>query len=164
VVEQAQYDVETAKLKVSRDQIELDRVRADVRPHQQPAANPPQPDKTSATVSGRLDLIGLDESYANAVGQVRLARARLDAAHRSSDPHEFALAQAEAENALRKAELLRHIAEIATEQANTAEQHGEEMHQKGAISVSELDELRARAQILGAILQTSNESTPEPRK
>jgi beta-lactamase regulating signal transducer with metallopeptidase domain len=164
VVEQAQYDVETAKLRVSRDQIELDRVRADVPPHQEPAATPPQPDKTSATVSGRLDLIGLAESYANAVGQVRLARARLDAAHRSSDPHEFALAQAEAENALRKAELLRHIAEIAAEQANTAEQHGEEMHQKGAISVSELDELRARAQILGAILQTSNESTPEPRK
>jgi beta-lactamase regulating signal transducer with metallopeptidase domain len=162
-LDQAKFDVQAAALKVKRDQIELERARAETQPNQ-PLPGNRQLDKTSATVSGQLDLINLAESYANAVGEVRLARAKLNAARNASDPRELALAQAEAQNALGKYQMLRQIAEVATEGALSAVKTYRKGFESGAVSSSELAQVVERSRILDRILQSTPDTTTEPRK
>lgn len=100
-----------------------------------------------------LDLVNLANSYADAVGNIQVARARV----KTTTMEERAVAEAQVRNAEAKARLLGNIIKVALSQAQAELDRTRTLAGQGAISHSELQEAEGRAQILRLILQSGQE-------
>lgn len=108
-----------------------------------------------------LDLVNLANSYADAVGNIQTARARVN----FTTMDERALAEAQVHNAEAKARLLGNIIKVALAQAQAELDRGRALANQGAVSHSELEEAEGRVQILRLILQSGQEGGgPEHNK
>jgi beta-lactamase regulating signal transducer with metallopeptidase domain len=111
----------------------------------------------SLTAARPLDLVALATSYADAVGAVDQAKAKLSEAERiaaksESEAEEVASAKVTLQSAERKAALLRRIAEIATASARQTLKRSESLHASGAFSGESLADVQSRVEILEHIL------------
>jgi hypothetical protein len=116
---------------------------------------------TPAVSNRPLDLITLATSYADSVGAVDLAKAKLAEAEAASKTaaqlHPY---QATLNSAVRKEKLLRRIAEVATAGAKQEYKRAEELYRTGAMAVSEVSDVKSRLEILEQILNTSADAAP----
>ena len=102
-----------------------------------------------------IDLIALANSYTDAIGQVRLARAKIEKYGPNGQAPE---SRAALQNAQTKYELLRHIAEAAFDQARQDLSRSEELYKTGAMPQADVIEAKTRVRILELILGTSNDT------
>ncbi len=120
------------------------------------------PDGASASVSDRpIDLVTLATSYADAVGAVEVAKAKLAEAESGGQSGELRSRRAALESAVRKEKLLRRIAEVATNGAKQNYERLVKLHGQGAVSADMLEESKSRLDILSQILDTRADSAPE---
>ena len=113
---------------------------------------------------GSLDLVGLATSYADAVGDVRVAEVRVKVAQEKNSPSDQMLEQVAMEKSRHKARLLRSIAEIALRGAHEELQRTEQLAKQGLAPQSTLAESKAKVQILEVILDTNTGgATPQRR-
>ena len=103
--------------------------------------------------AGTLDLVGLATSYADAVGDVRVAEVRVKVAGEAS-PAERMLEEAAMEKSRHKARLLRSIAEIALRGAADELNRTQQLAKENLVSQSALAEARSKVQILQLIVDT----------
>ncbi|HZN68608.1 MAG TPA: M56 family metallopeptidase [Tepidisphaeraceae bacterium] len=103
--------------------------------------------------AGPLDLIGLATSFSDAVGEVQLAKVRLAAAGEKS-PTEEAVQRVALETAMRKAKLLRTIAEIALAGARAEYEDARKLSAKGFLPQSQMAETESKLKILELILSS----------
>jgi hypothetical protein len=103
--------------------------------------------------AGPLDLIGLATSYSDAVGEVQLAKVRLAAAGEKSSAEE-AVQRVALETAMRKAKLLRTIAEIALDGARAEYEDARKLSAKGFLPQSRMAEAESKLKILELILSS----------
>ena len=103
--------------------------------------------------AGPLDLIGLATSYSDAVGEVELAKVRLASAGERS-PTEEAVQRVALETAMRKAKLLRTIAEIALSGARAEYEDARKLSAKGFLPQSRMAESESKLKILDLILSS----------
>ena len=117
---------------------------------------------TTTAVSNRpLDLITLATSYADTVGAVELAKAKLaEAEAKSMSATELLPYRAAIASAQRKEKLLRRIAEVATAGAKQEYERAEKLYRTGAMAVSEVSDVKSRLEILEQILDTSADAAP----
>jgi hypothetical protein len=106
--------------------------------------------------AGTLDLVALATSYADAVGNVRLAQVRVKTGDRDSSDQ--ALNEAGLQAAERKARLLRSIAEIAVEGAKAEYEQSRQLNQQGLLPQSKVVESEAKLKILKVILDADGQS------
>jgi hypothetical protein len=119
-------------------------------------------DGAAANVSDRpIDLITLATSYADAVGAVELAKAKLAEAESGGQTGELRSRRAALENAVRKEKLLRRIAEVATAGAKQNYERLVKLHGQGVVSADMLDESKSRLDILSQILDTRGDTPAE---
>jgi beta-lactamase regulating signal transducer with metallopeptidase domain len=119
-------------------------------------------DGAPANVSDRpIDLITLATSYADAVGAVEMAKAKLKEADSAGQPGELLSRRAALESAARKEKLLRRIAEVATNGAKQNYERLVKLHGQGAVSAEMLEESKSRLDILSQILDTRRDTTPD---
>jgi beta-lactamase regulating signal transducer with metallopeptidase domain len=120
-------------------------------------------DAASSAVSNRpLDLITLATSYADTVGAVELAKAKLaEAEAKSMSSSELLPYRATVASAQRKEKLLRRIAEVAT--AGAKQEYGRvvQLHRTGLISADEMSDVKSRLEILEQIRNTRGDEAPE---
>ena len=102
-----------------------------------------------AVVKG-LDLVNLANSYADAVGNIQIARAGVNL---TSD-RERAVAEAKVRQAETKARLLGNIVGVALEQAEQELGRVTQLAKGGAVSQGEVEQAVGRVKILRLILQT----------
>lgn len=149
-LDEAEFTVKMDSLKVQQAHEDLSRVRDEMaaRSHATSSATADSRHAPSSEpmVRGELDLVSLANSYANALGEVRLARAKVPTS---------ATDKAEEENALSKYEMLRRIAAVALKHAQDELNRTQAGVKQGVVSSSELAPVAARVQILESILQTS---------
>ncbi|HEV3415799.1 MAG TPA: M56 family metallopeptidase [Pirellulales bacterium] len=105
-----------------------------------------------------LDLVALATSYADAVGAEELAKAKVDESGSSPST------RAGLNSAIRKEQLLRHIAEVAAQGAKQDYERGVKLHGAGAISIEEFTEMQARVEILEQILNSGSGSGSAEKK
>src|SRR5207302_10623761 len=100
-------------------------------------------------------------SYADAVGAVELAKAKLvEAEAKSMSATELLPYRATITSAERKEKLLRRIAEVAAAGAKQEFRRITELRNAGAISAEEAGEVQSRLEILEQILNTRGDATP----
>ncbi|HEV2972044.1 MAG TPA: M56 family metallopeptidase [Pirellulales bacterium] len=99
-----------------------------------------------------IDLVALATSYADAVGAEEVAKAKVDESGGSPST------RAGLNSAIRKEQLLRHIAEVAAKGAKQDYERGVKLHGAGAISIEEFAEMQSRVEILQQILNTGSDS------
>jgi hypothetical protein len=109
--------------------------------------------------TGALDLVSLATSYADAVGDVRMAEVRVKVASQSDRITDRALEEAGLAKSQQKARLLRSIAEIALAGAEADLQRTEQLSQQKLASQADLAEARAKLQILKVILDAGSSSS-----
>ncbi|HEY2149032.1 MAG TPA: hypothetical protein VGH32_13920, partial [Pirellulales bacterium] len=120
------------------------------------------PDSAASNVSERpIDLITLATSYADAVGAVEVAKAKLAEADSGGQSGELRSRRAALESATRKEKLLRRIAEVATNGAKQNYERLVKLHGQGVVSADMLEESKSRLDILSQILDTRGDSAPE---
>ncbi len=90
--------------------------------------------------AGSLDLVALATSYADAVGNVRIAQARLEAVAEHGSGAEQRVEKTSLAAAERKARLLRSIAEIAVSGAEAEYKQARQMTDNGVLPQSKLAE------------------------
>jgi len=117
---------------------------------------------TTPAVSNRpLDLITLATSYADTVGTVELAKAKLaEAEAKSMSATELLPYRAAIASAQRKEKLLRRIAEVATAGAKQEYQRSVRLHQVGAVAADEMSDVKSRLEILEQILNARDDAAP----
>jgi hypothetical protein len=108
--------------------------------------------------AGTLDLVGLATSYADAVGDVRVAEVRVKVAGEGS-PSERMLEEAAMEKSRHKARLLRSIAEIALRGAAEELNRTEQLARDNLVPQSALADAKSKVQILKLILDTGGGDT-----
>jgi hypothetical protein len=110
-----------------------------------------------AGVRGQLDLVALASIYADALGNVRVARARYDQAKGSGGGSATspAVEQAALQAALGKAQMLHAVAEVALEAAAEERTRAEQRYETGLSSHSEFIDADAKVKILRLILGTT---------
>jgi len=101
-----------------------------------------------------LDLVNLANSYADAIGNIDVARARVS----FTAANERAVAEAQVHNAEAKARLLGNIVKIALEQAETELGQARQLADTGAAPRSSLEEAEGRVKILQLILESGQET------
>jgi beta-lactamase regulating signal transducer with metallopeptidase domain len=118
--------------------------------------------------SQQLDLVSLATSYADAVSEVELAEAKMADIAKLGDSNaisnqEVTAAKLALSAAKRKEQLLRSIAEVATESAAQEFERTSQLHKTGVITASEAGDAKIRMEILKQILRTRPAET-EPKK
>ena len=127
----------------------------------------PAGDPNMARGGQQLDLVSLATSYADAVSVLEAAQARIDENAKLSDTsaisqHEVRNAKLAFSAAQRKEQLLRSIAEVATESAAQEFERSSQLHKSGQITASAAGEAKARMDILKQILHMQPaESAPK---
>ena len=117
---------------------------------------------TPAVSNRPLDLITLATSYADTVGAVELAKAKLaEAEAKSMSATELLTYRAAIASAQRKEKLLRRIAEVATAGAKQQYERAVQLYRTGAISAEEISDVKSRLEILEQILNTRDDAAPE---
>ena len=104
--------------------------------------------------AGSLDLVALATSYADAVGNLRMAQARAKAAAGHGSDEDRAVNATAVEAAERKARLLRSIAEIAAGGAEAEYGQARQLAEQGLVPQSKTVEAESKLKILRAILQS----------
>lgn len=144
-------------------------------PYDPNASQPPHsvtPWQTStaapSSVSTRpIDLVALASSYADAVSAVELAKAKLAEAEAAGQSNELRSRKVAVENAVRKGNLLRRIAQVALAGAKKEADRMASLRAAGAISADAASEVEARVEILKQIIDTGGGgdpmSEPKPR-
>jgi len=158
-VETARVTVKIDALKVRSAKNNLERARSE-REVGKPAV---EANSAAATLSrrGELDVVSLANSYANALGEVRLARTKLQAARSSADERATALAQTELENATAKSKMLTRIVDVARAHAKEEADRARQRMEQGIITYGEASDARARWSILEAIRSDSTTAPGE---
>jgi beta-lactamase regulating signal transducer with metallopeptidase domain len=128
----------------------------------QPAADP-----NIARGGQQLDLISLATSYADAVSEVELAEVKMADIAKLGDSKAFSQQEATAAKlalsaAQRKEQLLRSIAEVATESAAQDFERTSQLHKTGVITASEAGDAKIRMEILKQILRTRPADAKKP--
>ncbi len=123
-------------------------------------------DSNGPVVSTRpLDLVALATSYADAVSAVEIAKANLAEAEQQNaekaQGRQLMSLRAGLEGAMRKERLLRRVAEVAATGAKQQYERAVRAHSAGAIAAEEMEEIRARLEILKHIL-SANDSESKP--
>jgi beta-lactamase regulating signal transducer with metallopeptidase domain len=110
-----------------------------------------------------LDLIALATSYADAVGAVDMAKAKLAEAEQNltdkEQPRQLNSHRVGLESAVRKEKLLRRIAQVAANGAKQEFERAVRLHATGAIAAEEMEEIKARLEILEHILGANDSET-----
>ena len=104
--------------------------------------------------AGSLDLVALATSYADAVGNLRMAQARAKAAAGQGNDAEQAVHATAVEAAERKARLLRSIAEIAAGSAEAEYGQAKQLAGQGLLTESKVVEAGSKLKILRVILES----------
>jgi hypothetical protein len=112
-----------------------------------------------------LDLVALATSYADAIGAVELAKANLAEAEQAKNEQgqarQLMAHRAALDSAVRKERLLRRIAEVAAAGTKQEYERAVKLHATGALAAEEMEEIRARLEILKHILN-ANDSDAKP--
>ncbi len=110
-----------------------------------------------------LDLIALATSYADAVSAVEMAKAKLAEAQQTltdqGQSRQLNSERVAVENAIRKEKLLRRIAQVAANGAKQEYERAVRLHATGAIAAEEMEEIKARLEILEHILGANDSET-----
>ena len=109
--------------------------------------------------AGSLDLVALATSYADAVGNLRIAEARLEAVAEHGSGAEQRVEKTSLAAAERKARLLRSIAEIAVSGAEAEYKQARQMTDNGLLPQSKLAEAESKLKILHLILQSGGQES-----
>jgi beta-lactamase regulating signal transducer with metallopeptidase domain len=149
-VEEAQLQVRIDELKLASAQNRLDRVVANRNAKEPVPANIP----LQLNPRGELDVVSLANTYANAIGEVRVAQTKLSSAQSQGDRNAMALAGTELKNAMLKSKMLRSIVEVAATHAQSEKERLTQRVNSGVASPSDLADVSARLQMLQLILQT----------
>jgi beta-lactamase regulating signal transducer with metallopeptidase domain len=120
------------------------------------------PERAAASISRReLDLVSLATSYADAVGNLETAQARLadiesvEAKSSGTIPkQEITSARLAVVAAQRKEQLLQRIAKVALTGVSKELDRATQLHKNGVVPESDLEEAQTRAEILKQILGT----------
>ncbi len=124
--------------------------------------------KTTSSVSDRpIDLVALATNYADAISAVELAKAKLAEAEQAGQSGELRSRRVSVENAVRKGNLLRRIAEVAMTGAKQQADRVAQLRAAGAISASEANEIESRVEILKQIIDAGGggaDSQPDAPK
>jgi hypothetical protein len=103
-----------------------------------------------------LDLIALATSYADAVSAVEMAKAKLAEAQQTltdqGQSRQLNSERVAVESAIRKEKLLRRIAQVAANGAKQEFGRAVKLHATGALAAEEMEEIKARLEILEHIL------------
>jgi beta-lactamase regulating signal transducer with metallopeptidase domain len=119
---------------------------------------------SASVVSTRpLDLVALATSYADAIGAVELAKANLAEAEQTrtdqGQARQLMAYRAGLDSAVRKERLLRRIAEVAVAGTQQEYERAAKLHATGAVAAEEMEEVRARLEILKHILKANDSDT-----
>ena len=110
-----------------------------------------------------LDLIALATSYADAVSAVEMAKAKLAEAEQNSTDKEQSRQlnshRVGLDSAIRKEKLLRRIAQVAANGAKQEYARAVRLHATGALAAEEMEEIKARLEILEHILGANDSDT-----
>jgi hypothetical protein len=106
--------------------------------------------------AGAIDLVSLATSYADAVGDVRMAEARVAMARESDQAGVARLEAAGLEKARHKARLLRGIAEVALRGAAEKHERTRQLYDRKLSTQAEVSEAESRVHILKLILDTGD--------
>ena len=157
-MEQARYEAEAAKLKVSRDEIELERAQAGLKVHEAAASEKAGSNASAFVDAGEIDPVNLATAYANAVAEVRVAKAELSQLAHAGEgvisSHDRTMAEVKLQNAMDKAQLLRQIAQIAADRAKRSAEEAQVRFKMGILDHSEMERIVARSDMLNQIVQT----------
>ena len=117
----------------------------------------------SAVSTRPLDLIALATSYADAVSAVEMAKAKLAEAQQTlteqGQSRQLNSERVAVESAIRKEKLLRRIAQVAANGAKQEFQRAVRLQATGAIAADEIEQIKARLEILEHILGANDSET-----
>lgn len=112
-----------------------------------------------APTEAKLDIVSLASNYSDAVGDVEVAKARVEQAKKKGG--DVGVEEATFRRATAKAALLRNIAQVAADAAREDLERYQKLGDARGASVSEKSEIETKAKILGLILERSD---GQPRK
>jgi beta-lactamase regulating signal transducer with metallopeptidase domain len=168
------YDPKTGRLIVTRSVMDLAATKSAEgaeqpktagiavreKPHAQPLGlshRAPTSETAGAETAG-LDLVNLATSYADAVGAVEEAEAKVAEIESSPSNHGLAPAKAALRGARRKQELLRNLASVGADAARTDLERVQQLVRVGVVSAESAAAAESRWKMLRTILESGGSS------